>query len=228
MRNRFLSTLDAEDREQLTPHMRRVALHLGQILFEEGAAVTIAYFPEDAVVSLMTVLIDGWTVESANSGFETGVELLNASTGSTTTSRVVVQMAGEAWALPSEALRARLLSSPKLVRHVMTHAQGSACRCGQAVACGALHGAQERLAKWLLITADRMGEDHYTITQEALAEIMGLQRTTVTAVAAHLKDMGLIDYRRGRLEIIDRDALTDAACECYASAGTRAQAANAA
>lgn len=223
-RNRFLSSLDTGDQAALIPHLRAVHVQTGQVLLQEGARVTTVFFPADSVVALMTVLADGRSVENATIGFETGVELLNAATGAETTSRVMVQLSGDGHLLPAEILRARMAESPTLARQVMTHAQGSACRCGQSVACNALHSATERLAKWLLTTADRVGSDRFPITQDFLAGIMGIQRTTVTAVASGLKAKALIDYTRGRMEILDRPGLIREACECYLPS-TAAQAA---
>jgi CRP-like cAMP-binding protein len=226
-RNQFLSSLEAGDQAALIPHLRAVHLQAGEVLLQEGARVATVVFPAHAVVALMTVLSDGRSVENATIGFETGVELLNAAAGAETTSRVQVQIAGDGHVLPAEILRARMLESPTLVRQVITHAQGSACRCGQTVACNALHSATERLAKWLLTTADRVGAERFPITQDFLAGVMGVQRTTVTAVASALKAKGLIDYMRGRLEILDRPGLIGEACECYAPS-TSARAAEAA
>ncbi|MES2035752.1 MAG: Crp/Fnr family transcriptional regulator [Pseudomonadota bacterium] len=219
-RNQFLSALEAGDQAALIPHLRAIHVQAGQVLLQEGAPVATVFFPADAVVALMTVLSDGRSVESATIGFETGVELLNAAAGAETTSRVLVQLAGDGHLLPAEVLRARMAESPTLVRQVMTHAQGSACRCGQTVACNALHSATERLAKWLLTTADRVGSDRFPITQDFLAGVMGVQRTTVTAVASGLKAKGLINYMRGRLEILDRPGLIREACECYMPSAT--------
>jgi len=217
-RNLFLSTLEPGDRAALSQHLRPVQWSVGQTLFEEGDRVDTVFFPSNAVVSLMTVLRDGRSVENANVGFETGVELLNAVTDSHTTSRVVVLIGGDAAAMPADRLRACLRERPSLAMHVMEQAQGSACRCGQTVACNAFHTASQRLARWLLTTADRVGEDRFPITQDFLAGVMGIQRTTVTSVALGLKDQGLVDYSRGRLTILDRRGLTAEACECYTPA----------
>ncbi|MES2033097.1 MAG: Crp/Fnr family transcriptional regulator [Pseudomonadota bacterium] len=206
-RNLFLNTLDEDDLAYLRPHLRPVLLPAGDVLFEPGDVVPIVYFPHDAVISLFTVLADGRSAPSATIGYETGVELLSALTGSESTGRVVVQISGEGVALPASVLRDRMADSASLVTRILANANASACRCAEALASNTLGSVGERLARCLLVTADRTGAVSFRITQEGLADILAVQRTTVTAAASKLKGRGMIAYQRGQLTILDRDGL---------------------
>jgi len=216
-RNLFLNTLCEDDLICLRPHLHPVLLAAGDVLFETGDAVPTIYFPHDAVISLFTVFADGRSVENTTMGYETGVELLSAITGSQSTGRVVVQIGGQGVALPASILRSRMLESASLVLTIITDAKASARRCAEVLASNALGSVGERLARWLLVTADRTGHDSFRITQEGLADILAVQRTTVTAAASTLKGRGLIDYHRGQLTILDRDGLVSQAGHCYQS-----------
>ncbi|MBP7703670.1 MAG: Crp/Fnr family transcriptional regulator [Caulobacter sp.] len=214
-RNLFLADLAPGDLNVLTPNLRREVLEPGRVLFSEGQKPFTLYLPESVVVSVMTVMSDGRSVENANVGSEAALELLAVATDEVVSSRSVVQIGGEVTTMPAAALRARLADSPTLGQQILRHAKTAACRCGETLACNTLHPADARLSKWLLRTADRVGRNEFAITQEYLAGIMGLQRTTVTAVASRLKKDGLIGYTRGRMRVLQPEALRARACECY-------------
>jgi CRP-like cAMP-binding protein len=159
---------------------------------------------------------DGRIVETTTVGRESAPGLLDAVTNRPTSSRIFVQVAGAALALPSAVFRQRLAESRGLVNLTLRHARGLAQQAELGVGCNLAHSADGRLARWLLMTQDRTGGDVLPLTQDYLAVMTGVQRTTVSLMAAALKKAKIIDYSRGQLTILDREGLIGQACECYA------------
>lgn len=220
-RNFLLSCLEESDLKALMPSLTEVSLRQGQILFEVGAAPEHLYFPSSAVLSIVTVLEDGRSVETATIGRESGVALLNAFAMLPIESRIFTQIAGAAFRLPAPALRKQLAESPDLTKLLLRHIHATGAQAQQFVACNVLHSAEQRLARWLLMTADRTGGPSFPLTQEYMAVMIGVQRTTVSTLASGFKDAGLIHYSRGHMEILDPQRLEQAACECAAIAQRR-------
>jgi CRP-like cAMP-binding protein len=129
--------------------------------------------------------------------------------------RVAVQIGGSGWRLPLQILSEAAKDSPSLASSLARHAQASMFQSAQSVACNALHSAEQRLARWLLLTRERMGAEIMPLTQEHLSVMLGVQRTTITAIASELQERGLVSYRRGRIRITDRPGLIACSCECY-------------
>jgi|SRR5215217_238894 len=213
-RNFLLSSLGASDLQALMPSLTEVSLAQSQVLYEVGAPVEVVYFPSSAVTSIVTVMRDGRSVESNTIGRESGVGLLNAVSRQPMESRVFVQVAGAAFRAPAAALRRRLAESPDFTELLLRHVHAALMQAEQFIACNALHDAEQRLARWLIMTSDRTGSPRFDLTQEYMAVMTGVQRTTVSALAAAFKARGLIRYTRGHVEILDRKALVEAACEC--------------
>ena len=186
------------------------------MLYAAGSPVEAVYFPSNAVLSIVTDMRDGRSVETATVGFESAVGLLPALGEQSSSSAVFAQIGGAAISIPAKALRERASVSPALLKLILRFAQSNASQAEQSVACNALHNVPARLARWLLMTDDRIGNDTVPLTQEYLAVMVGVQRTTVSAAAAELKLAKLIRYVRGQIEIIDRPGLERRACECYA------------
>jgi CRP-like cAMP-binding protein len=159
---------------------------------------------------------DGRYVETSTVGQESGVALLDAVTGEAVQSRVFAQIGGGAIRLDAVALRRRLAHSPVLLGLFMRHARANGLQSEQNVACNATHDIEQRLAKWLLMTADRVGSDRFMLTQDYMAVMTGSQRTTVSAAATRLKAARMVAYTRGQVTILDRAGLSARACECYA------------
>ena len=222
--NFFLSALKPDDRTAITIGMSEVALGSAQVLFEPGADVDWVYFPGSACISFVTVLSDGKAVETATVGRESVVSLIDAATGCPSRSRVFAQIGGTAMRVAASTFRARLAQSPDLLELTLLHARATSLQSEQGVACNATHAGQGRLARWLLMTQDRVGLDSFLLTQEYMAVMTGVQRSTVSALASALKKAGVIDYSRGRLTILDRPALIRHACECYAVIGRQFEA----
>lgn len=214
--NRLLATLTPREFDILAPHMEPVSLPRGKVLFEPGDDVVTTYFPcHRAMVSLLIVTRDGREVEAATIGREGAVGGIVSEGHKPAYGRAVVQIGGDALAISTSHLEAAKTGSPRFADLFARYADALLAQMMQSVACNALHRADERCARWLLATHDRAGDKIIHLTQESLAEMLGVQRTTVTAVTGGLQDRGLIRTHRGRVEIIDRDGLERAACECY-------------
>jgi len=214
--NRLLGALGAREFEVLEPHLEPVQLGRGKVLFEPGDDVTTTYFPcRRTMVSLLIVTGDGREVEAATIGREGAVGGIVSQGHKPAFGRAVVQIGGEALAIPTSHLDAAKIGSASFADLFARYADALLAQMMQGVACNALHRADERCARWLLASHDRAGEGVIHLTQESLAEMLGVQRTTVTGVTAELQARGLIRTHRGRVEIVDRAGLERAACECY-------------
>jgi CRP-like cAMP-binding protein len=173
------------------------------------------YFPSSAVISVVTVMRDGRDVETASIGHESVAGLLSALTGIPPKTRMFVQLPGAAISLPSINLRNRVHESPVLMMLILRCAQASAMHTEQSVACNALHHLPARLARWLLISHDRVDSPRMILTQEYMGVMAGALRSSISIAASEFKSAGLIRYSRGSVEILDRDGLERRACECY-------------
>jgi CRP-like cAMP-binding protein len=214
--NRLLGALSARDYAVLEPHLELVDLARGQVLFEPGDDVTTTYFPcRRSMVSLLIVTRDGREVEAATIGREGAVGGIVSEGHKPAFGRAVVQIAGEALAIPTSHLEAAKTGSARFADLFARYADALLAQMMQSVACNALHTAEERACRWLLATHDRAGDNIIQLTQESLAEMLGVQRTTVSAVTGSLAARGLIRNRRGRVEVLDRPGLERTACECY-------------
>jgi CRP-like cAMP-binding protein len=217
-RNFLLSSLADNDLRAIMPSLTEVSLRQGQVLFEVGATADYIYFPSSAVLSVVTVMEDGRSVETATIGRESGAALLNVIANIPAESRTFAQIGGSAVRLPAKALRNQLAASPALNGLLMQHIHATFVQAQQFVACNVLHSAEQRLARWLLMTADRTGGLSFPLTQEYMAVMTGVQRTTVSALASAFKEEGLIRYSRGNVEILDAPGLEKTSCECLAIA----------
>lgn len=214
--NRLLAALSMREFDVLAPHLERIELPRGRVLFEPGDDVTTTYFPcHRTMASLLIVTRDGREVEAATIGREGAVGGIVSEGHKPAFGRGVVQIAGEAFAIPTSHLEAAKIGSPRFADLFSRYADALLAQMMQSVACNALHKADERCARWLLATHDRAGDNMIHLTQESLAEMLGVQRTTVTAVTGALQERGLIRTHRGRVEVLDRKGLERAACECY-------------
>jgi CRP-like cAMP-binding protein len=213
-RNFLLSALTQTDRQALMPDLVEVSLAQGHVLFEVGDEAESVYFPSSAVISVVTVMQDGRSAESHTIGRESGVALVNAAGKTPVQTRIFAQVGGAALKLSASALRRQLALSPTLTGHLMRHVHATLLQAQQFTACNVLHPADQRLARWLLMTADRTGSASFPLTQEYMAVMTGVQRTTVSTLANGFKERGLIRYSRGNIEIIDPEGLERASCEC--------------
>ncbi len=215
--NHFLDALDARDLALIEPNLERLTLKRDQVLAETGGAVSHVYLPVDCILSVVTVMRDGAQVESRTIGRESGYGLLHALGSRGAYETMLVEVGGEAWRVPTASLQAAAAKSPALTRAIVQHAQASAVQAARAAACNALHAAERRLCRWLLMTQDRLDADVLPLTQEHLSIMLGVQRTTVTSIASQLQARGAIRYSRGRIRVLQREHLEACACECYAA-----------
>jgi CRP-like cAMP-binding protein len=214
--NRLLAALDAREFAVLEPHLEPMELSRGRVLFEPGDDVTMTYFPcHRTMVSLLIVTGDGREVEAATIGREGAVGGIVSQGSKPAFGRAMVQIGGQALAIPTSHLDAAKIGSARFADLFARYADALLAQMMQGVACNALHRTEERCARWLLASHDRAGDGVIHLTQESLAEMLGVQRTTVTAVTADLQARGLIRAQRGRVQIVDRPGLERAACECY-------------
>lgn len=215
--NRFLETLSPADAGLLTPSLRRLSLPRDSVVAREGAPVEHVYLPVNAILSVIAVMRDGRQVETRTIGFESGYGLLHALGSPLSYERVITQVGGDAYAIPLLALTEAARQSATLVQHIVSFAQATLIQSAQTTACNALHGAEQRMCRWLLMTRDRLGSEVLPLTQEHLSIMLGVQRTTVTAIASDLQARGIISYTRGKIRITDIGAVSAIACECHAA-----------
>ena len=215
--NRILDAISGEERSRLLRGVERVSHPRGETLSRQGESVQKVYFPITAVLSLVTTLNDGSTIEISTIGNEgtTGVPVFLGGE-SIANATCLCQIPGESLSLDSEILRAAFRESDQLRSVMGRYVLALLVQVGQSVACNALHPTIERAARWLLTSHDRVRADEFSLTQEFLSYMLGVRRASVTVAARTLQAAGLIDYHRGTIEILDRPGLEEAACECYA------------
>lgn len=217
MQNRLLASLPNADFALVLPHLVQVDLERGRLLYDPGDRIDTVYFPLDGVISLMTLMENGAAIESATIGPEGALGLTAAVGPRQSLGRVIVQTPCRACRISAAQLHEVWEKSPRLRELVDRHSEALFGHAIQSVACNALHSVEARFCRWLLTCHDRISEDRVALTQEFLADMLGVQRTTVTAVARTLQEKGVIRYRRGIVDIIDRSGLEAIACECYGS-----------
>jgi CRP-like cAMP-binding protein len=213
--NRLLASLSAEDRGLIAPHLVQIDLERGRLLYDPGDLIDLVYFPHDGVISLMTLMQNGAAIESATIGCEGALGLTAAVAPRQSLSRAIVQTPTRAARMSAAVLHEAWEKSPRIRDLVDRHTEALYGHAIQSVACNALHSVEARFCRWLLTCHDRISNDTIALTQEFLADMLGVQRTTVTAVARSLQDKGAIRYRRGAVDIIDRSVLEQLACECH-------------
>jgi CRP-like cAMP-binding protein len=213
--NHFLDSLSGFDINSLQPHLVLARLERNQLLDDALQPISQVYLPVDCILSVLTVMRDGSQVESRTIGREGGYGLLQAVGAPISYERTICQVGGRTWRIPLEAMRQAARQSNGIREAIVRHAQASLLQAAQSTACNTLHRAEQRLCRWLLLTQDRLGSDIVPLTQEHLAIMLGVQRTTVTATASQLQERGMITYSRGKIRVLDREAMRRCACECY-------------
>jgi CRP-like cAMP-binding protein len=213
--NRLLAALEPNDFAALEPHLHGICLQQDPVLYEAGDPLRHAYFPHDTVVSLVAVLKDGRSAEMAVYGREGALGLVSAVTAVKSFGRYIVQATGTASRIELERLHEVISTRPKVRQLVLHFTEAMMARVLQNVACNAIHSVEARACRWILSMHDRLDRDTVPLTHEFLADMLGVQRTTVTAVARSLQEKGLIRYRRGIVEVVDRTVLLQLSCECY-------------
>ncbi|HMG25760.1 MAG TPA: Crp/Fnr family transcriptional regulator [Acidimicrobiia bacterium] len=216
--NRLLGALPEADFERLKDQLRTRDGQQKYLLAESGDPINEVYFPVDAVVSVLTRMDDGASVEIATIGNE-GLVGVSVAWGADTMNPkefATVQVPGTIVSMDREAFRQEVQRQGPLASLVERYTQAFFTQVSQQVACNGLHSVEQRCARWLLLTQDRAGTDEFPMTHEFLAQMLGVRRATVTVTAGILQKAGFVQFTRGRVAIVDREGLEDAACECYA------------
>jgi CRP-like cAMP-binding protein len=214
-RNRLLAALRPAEIGLLQPLLKEVPLEQGVLLHEQGEPIDRIYFPHSGMISLLAVMEQGNAVETATVGREGAVGAMSGLGPRKAFTRAVVQMPGFASQIGTGRFQSIVAQSPAIREIIVHHNEVLLAQVQQSAACNALHEAEARFCRWLLQSRDRSDSDIVPITQEFLAQMLGVRRTTVTLVAQSLQDAGLLRYRRGRVEIVNREGLEARACECY-------------
>jgi CRP-like cAMP-binding protein len=214
--NQLLAALPASEWRRWQPHLEHVPLPLGQVLYEPGATLSHVYFPTTAIVSLLYVMENGASAEIAVVGNEglVGVSLFMG--GESTPSRAVVQSAGEGFRLRSQLLKDEFNLAGPVLHLLLRYTQALITQMAQTAACNRHHSLDQQLCRWLLLSLDRLQENELIMTQELIANMLGVRREGVTEAALKLQHEGLIRYARGRITVLDRPGLEKRTCECYA------------
>jgi CRP-like cAMP-binding protein len=213
--NRLLDRLPREEHDRFALLAEPVALKLHQPLYEAEASMPHVYFPRGGMVSVVVGLEDGRAVEAAAVGREGMLSVFAVLGLDFSPARAVCQARGDCWRFPTDPFLRAVERSPVLAGLLKRYAAFTLRGAGQMIACNALHPLEERLSRWLLMTGDRVGADAFPLTQEFLAQMLGVRRQTVTVTAGTLQAAGLIGYRRGAIRVLNRPGLEAAACECY-------------
>jgi CRP-like cAMP-binding protein len=213
--NAILASLSPSDTSALRPHLRATHLPQKTVLYEAGDTIKSVYFPVNAVVSLVVTLAAGQMTEAAMVGNDGAVGIASALDGKIAVSRAVVQLGGDAMVCDPANFKGVAMQSESLISTVMRHEQTLFAQAQQSTACMANHDVEARLCRWMLRARDLSGSDDLPFTQEFLAEMLGVQRTSVTTVAHTLQAAAMIKYSRGKIHILDVEALKESACECY-------------
>lgn len=213
--NKLLAALPSSEYERLLPHLEAVSLSFKQYIYKPNEPIQHVYFPNSGIISMLIVMEDGSTVEVATIGNEGMIGtpiLLGADQISAET---FVQLSGDAMRMKVDVFRSEVTSGSPLYNLLLRYTLALINQLAQSAACNRLHSIEERCCRWLLLTQDRAESDEFSLTQEFLAQMLGVRRASVSEVAAILQKAGFIHYHRGRMTILDRQALEAASCECY-------------
>ena len=215
--NLLLAALPAEVFDRLLPNLKPVALPLGKVIYESGVELDHVYFPvPGCIISMLYVMTDGSSAEIAVVGDEGMVGIALFMGGGTTPSRALVQSAGQAFQLKGNELKKEFERHSGLQHLLLRYTQALITQMAQTAVCNRHHSVEQQLCRWLLLSLDRLATNELTMTQELIANMLGVRREGVTEAAGKLQAQGLIRYSRGRITVLDRAGLEAQVCECYA------------
>ncbi len=213
--NKLLAALPDSEYERLYPHLKPISLSVKQVIYEAAEPITHVYFPENAVVSIVTTMEDGSTAEVgvvSNEGI-VGIPVILGD--NTTTTRAFVQIPGAGMQMNADVFKSEFNRGGALQTLLLRYVQAVYSEVSQGVACNRLHTLEERLARWLLTVSDRLESEEFPLTQEFIAQMLGVRRSGVTVAASTLSRAGIISYHRGHINILNREDLEATSCECY-------------
>jgi CRP-like cAMP-binding protein len=214
--NRLLGALETASYKRIEPHLEPIKLRLGATVCEAGGLLKHAYFPQGAVLSLLTVLENGSAIETANIGREGAFGLFAAMYSRASFNRCLVQLEGGMVRCPIELLQLEFKRSEHVRDLFVSYSETLLSQVQQTVACNAMHSTEEKMCRWLLMMHDRAEGEVLAYTHEFLSHMLGANRKSVTLAAQSMQAAGLISYRRGKIQVLDRPGLEKASCECYA------------
>jgi CRP-like cAMP-binding protein len=215
-RNRLLAALPVEEWQRWSRHLEFIDLALGQVLYESGDPMHHVYFPTTAIISLLYVMEDGASAEIAVVGYEGIVGIALFMGGESTPSRAVVQSAGKGFRLRAPLIKEEFNRAGPVLHLMLRYTQALITQMAQTAVCNRHHSLDQQLCRWLLLSMDRLSGDELIMTQELIANMLGVRREGVTEAAVALQKAGLIRYARGRISVLDRRGLEKRTCECYA------------
>jgi CRP-like cAMP-binding protein len=214
--NHLLAALPTADFKRLLPHLELMPTPLGDVIYESGSQLSHVYFPTTSIVSLLYVMEDGASAEIAVVGNEGIIGIALFMGGESTPSRAIVQSAGYAYRLKAQLLKQEFNRAGPVMHLLLRYTQALITQMAQTAVCNRHHSVDQQLCRWLLLSLDRLTSNELTMTQELIANMLGVRREGVTEAAGKLQRAGLIEYNRGRITALDRPGLEARCCECYA------------
>jgi len=215
-RNQLLAALSQQECDRIFPHLKLVPMPLGKVLYEPGDVLRHVYFPVDCIVSLLYVMEDGASAEISVVGNEGMIGIALFMGGETTPSRAIVQSAGQAFRLLGPLLKEEFHRSGEMQPLLLRYTQALITQMAQTAVCNRHHSVDQQLCRWLLLSLDRLEGDVLTMTQELIANMLGVRREGVTEAAGKLQKLKVIRYARGKITVLNRTKLESLCCECYA------------
>ncbi|AXS83762.1 Crp/Fnr family transcriptional regulator [Marinobacter sp. Arc7-DN-1] len=213
--NHLLAALPKSARERIFPKLKLVELNLGDVIYESGQPIEFVYFPTNCIISLLYVMINGSSAEISVVGNEGMAGIAVFMGGDSTPSRTVVQSRGFAYRLPAPELKAEFNNSPEVRVLALRYTQALITQMSQTAVCNRHHSIDQQLCRWLLLSLDRLPDNRLAMTQELIANMLGVRREGVTEAAGKLQKLGVIEYHRGHITVIDQPGLEALCCECY-------------
>ncbi|MBU2113941.1 MAG: Crp/Fnr family transcriptional regulator [Gammaproteobacteria bacterium] len=214
--NHLLNALSAEVQHRLFPHLELVEMPLGKVLYESGDIMRYVYFPTNCIVSLLYVMENGSSAEISVVGYDGLIGVALFMGGESTTSRALVQSAGFAYRLLGQRMKDEFSRHGELLHLMLRYSQALITQMAQTAVCNRHHSIDQQLCRWLLLSLDRLKDNHLVMTQELIANMLGVRREGVTEAAGRLHKQGVIDYSRGHITVTNRPKLQQLSCECYA------------
>ncbi|MDI9245139.1 Crp/Fnr family transcriptional regulator [Marinobacter sp. CHS3-4] len=215
LQNKLLAALSDEARKRIFPKLKLVELSLGDVIYESDQSIEYVYFPVDCIISLLYVMVNGSSAEISVVGNEgmAGVAVIMG--GESTPNRFIVQSRGHAYRLPAADLKSEFNNYSEIRIITLRFTQALITQMSQTAVCNRHHSIDQQLCRWLLLSLDRLGNRQLNMTQELIANMLGVRREGVTEAAGKLQKLGVIEYRRGCITVIDRPQLESLSCECY-------------
>jgi len=215
LENRLLAALPRDEYERLLPNLQQVSFSLGEVVYEFAGRLDYVFFPTTSIISLLYTMENGASAEMGLTGNDGVVGIALFMGGGTMPNRAVVQSAGAAIRMKAKVLQDEFALGGKFQHLLLRYTQALITQISQTAVCNRLHSVEQQLCRWLLLSHDRVRVDELIMTQELIADMLGVRREGVTVAAGHLQDAGAISYVRGHIKILDRERLEETVCECY-------------